>query len=83
MTMNIGVTCDEHKAHLFRAGILNDGYKVVFDGLSKIPLVHLFSIEVLVKDYEPMLKRIGKTVERIEAAYKQAHKEFQQSFKNQ
>jgi hypothetical protein len=71
MTMNIGVTCDEHKAHVYRGGLLNDGYNVVFDGLSKIPLVHLFSIEVLVKDYEAMLKRVGKTVAKIEAEYKQ------------
>ena len=71
MIMHIGITCDEHKAHVFRGWLLDDGYNVVYDGMSNIPLVHLFNIEVLVKEYESMLKRIGKTVARIEAEYKQ------------
>ncbi len=80
MTMKIGVTCDEHKAHLFRSGLLEDGYNIVFDGRSNIPMVHLFSIEILVSEHESMLKRVGKTVERIEAEHKKAHKIFQESF---
>lgn len=73
MTKKIGITCDNYKANKFRKGLLKDGFKLEYDGKSGIKDVHLFRVEVDEKDYDEMVKRIGKTVKRLDVEFKHSN----------
>ena len=73
MKKKIGITCDIYKANSFRKGLLKDGFTLEYDGQSGIKDVHLFRVEVSEKVYDEMVKRIGKTVRRLELEFKHSN----------
>lgn len=73
MTNKIGITCDDYKANKFRKGLLKEGFALEYDGESGINGVHLFRVEVEAKDYEQMVKRVGKTVKKLDMEFKRSN----------
>lgn len=73
MTNKIGITCDDYKSDKFRKGLLKAGFTLEYDGESGISQVHLFRVEVQMKDYDEILKRIAKTVRRLDLEFKHSN----------
>lgn len=69
----IGITCDEYKTNRFRKGLLQAGFTLEFDGKSGVKNVHLFRIAVDEKDWEEVVKKVDKTVKRIELGVKRSN----------
>ena len=73
MRKKIGITCDDYKANKFRKGLLKEGFTLEYDGKSGIKGVHLFRIDVDEKDYDEMVKKIGKTVRKLDVEFKRSN----------